>query len=215
MYLSKTQNLEDAITKEFLNEHPKISAGTISTNDMIPFIRAYNAYGDDALNINITLKYKHLTEDSMQSYYAADILFVKKTNRRYFMYITNNKDESKGQVFYNMPIDAKTGWCGHEDGHLMDYEEKSKRQILGFTLAYSFNWLLSKIPEIILKIGKKRVTIEPGIKYLKRIEQNINMRAIKAGLEHELASGIDYTIDISKIPKRIKKRYSQIYKAIN
>jgi hypothetical protein len=147
-----------------------------------------------------------MTEDCMQSQYSADFLFVKNTSRTYFIYITDNKDENLGQVFDKMDFCEKYGWLGHELGHIVQYKQKSKRQLLGFTFALK--------PKLDSFLSTKPLVKYLGTGYLRRIEQSVDDIAIEAGGGYELAMGSDYLLNLSNIPQSIKERYRKTYTPI-
>lgn len=174
----------------------------IFKNDLGPFLKAYQKYKFLLKDIIIKLKYSSMTKDLYRSQYTAKSIFKNNKKKRiYIMYISNNKNPKKGFVSDNFTFEEKYGWCGHELAHMLQYNNMSPRQIMGFTMAYAFWFGVSKTPLI-----KKTANW-----YLSKIERKTDAIAIRMGFGLELSKGSRRVFYQNGIPKDIAHRYKPIY----
>lgn len=63
----------------------------------------------------------------------------QRKGRRYYIFISE-KFRVDDQIFHtkNIPSDVMIGWLGHELGHIMDYERRSKWNLFWFGLKYLY-----------------------------------------------------------------------------
>lgn len=92
-------------------------------------------------NIHIEFKFKkNIKKSTMQARPTFDSFFKSKKNRK-FLILISEKFKISGKEFYtiDIPKDIFIGWIGHELGHIMDYQDRSKLNLIWFGLKYLFS----------------------------------------------------------------------------
>jgi hypothetical protein len=176
----------------------------ISKYDLVPFLKAYSAFENELRNAKINLKYLHIESDTMWSQYRK-FIFHKPEDRVYIIYISSNKDNSKGGVVGLLTEDEKAGWYAHELSHFVQYSKMSNMQLLGFTIAYPYNWAISRVPFKIPFLSKW------SFNYMKKLERFTDKGAIEKGMGVELAKGSNFFLNESNVSTERKKRYAEVY----
>jgi len=94
---------------------------------------------DDSV-IEIKFK-KDIKKSTMQAQPDFASFFRSRKNRKYHIFISENfKISGKNFKTVNVPSDVLIGWIGHELGHVVDYQNRSKMNLVWFGIRY----LLSK-----------------------------------------------------------------------
>lgn len=99
------------------------------------------AYYPQLKNINIEFKFKkNIKKSTMQARPTFDSFFKTKKNRK-FLVLISEKFKISGREFstIDIPKDIFIGWIGHELGHIMDYQNRSKLNLIWFGLKYLFS----------------------------------------------------------------------------
>lgn len=92
-------------------------------------------------NVNIEFKIKkNIKKSTMQARPTFDSFFKSKNKRKYLILISK-KFKISGKEFstLDIPRDIFIGWIGHELGHIMDYQERSRWNLIWFGIKYLFS----------------------------------------------------------------------------
>ncbi|MGJ8592669.1 MAG: hypothetical protein ACSHXF_08985 [Aquaticitalea sp.] len=86
--------------------------------------------------IDIRFK-KNIKKSTMQARPKFSSFFKSKKNREYVILISEKfKISDKEFSTKDIPSDILVGWIGHELGHIMDYQNRSKLNLIWFGLKY-------------------------------------------------------------------------------
>ncbi len=68
-------------------------------------------------------------------------VFLKKKEHREYVILISEKFKISNKEFLtkDIPSDILIGWIGHELGHIMDYQNRSKLNLIWFGLKYVFS----------------------------------------------------------------------------
>lgn len=92
-------------------------------------------------DVKIEFKFKeNIKKSTMQARPTFDSFFLSKENRK-FLILISKKFKISGREFSTLeiPDDIFIGWIGHELGHIMDYQNRSKLNLIWFGLKYLFS----------------------------------------------------------------------------
>lgn len=89
-------------------------------------------------NIQIEFKFKkNIKKSTMQARPTFDSFFKSKKDRKFLVLISEKfKISDKEFSTRDIPTDVFIGWIGHELGHLMDYQNRSKLNLIWFGIKY-------------------------------------------------------------------------------
>lgn len=92
-------------------------------------------------NIHIEFKFKkNIKNSTMQARPTFDSFFKSKKNRKFLILISEKIKISDKEFFTkDIPTDVFIGWIGHELGHVMDYQDRSKLNLIWFGIKYLFS----------------------------------------------------------------------------
>lgn len=92
-------------------------------------------------NINIEIKFKkNIKKSTMQARPSFGSFFRTKKNRRFLILISETfQIADKTFKTRDIPSDILIGWIGHELGHIMDYQDRNKMNLIWFGLNYLFS----------------------------------------------------------------------------
>ena len=92
-------------------------------------------------NIHIEFKFKkNIKKSTMQARPTFGSFFKLKKNRKFLILISEKfKISDKEFSTRDIPKDIFIGWIGHELGHIMDYQNRSKLNLIWFGLKYLFS----------------------------------------------------------------------------
>ncbi|AUC85212.1 hypothetical protein CW731_07835 [Polaribacter sp. ALD11] len=92
-------------------------------------------------NIHIEFKFKkNIKKSTMQARPTFDSFFKSKKNRKFLILISEKfKISDKEFSTRDIPTDIFIGWIGHELGHVMDYQNRSKLNLIWFGIKYLFS----------------------------------------------------------------------------
>ncbi len=98
-------------------------------------------YYPELKNIYIEFKFKkNIKKSTMQARPTFDSFFRSKKNRKFVILISEKfKISDKEFSTRDIPKDVFIGWIGHELGHIMDYKERSRFNLIWFGLKYLFS----------------------------------------------------------------------------
>ncbi|WP_158838652.1 hypothetical protein [Polaribacter sp. L3A8] len=91
--------------------------------------------------IPIQFKFKkNIKKSTMQARPTFNSFFKPKKNRQFLILISEKfKISDKEFSTRDIPRDVFIGWIGHELGHIMDYQNRSKLNLIWFGLKYLFS----------------------------------------------------------------------------
>ena len=91
------------------------------------------------IHIEFTFK-KNIKKSTMQARPTFDSFFKSKKNRKFLILISEKfKISDKEFSTRDIPKDIFIGWIGHELGHIMDYQDRSKLNLIWFGFKYLFS----------------------------------------------------------------------------
>lgn len=91
------------------------------------------------INLEIRFK-KNKKKSTMQARPKFGSFFKSRKNREYIILISEKfKISNKEFSTIDVPTDVLIGWIGHELGHIMDYQQRSKLNLVWFGLKYLFS----------------------------------------------------------------------------
>lgn len=80
---------------------------------------------------------KHIKKSTMQARPTFGSFFKSRKNRRYVILISETfKISDKKFLTKHIPSDILIGWIGHELGHVMDYSNRNKLNLIWFGIRY-------------------------------------------------------------------------------
>ncbi|WP_027124671.1 hypothetical protein [Gelidibacter mesophilus] len=83
---------------------------------------------------------KKIKKSTMQARPTFGSFFRSGKNRRYVVLISETiKITDKRFLTKDIPSDILVGWIGHELGHIMDYTDRSKLNLMWFGIKYVFS----------------------------------------------------------------------------
>ena len=118
----------------------------MSSQHAIPESIQYEAtkalnYYPELKQSKITFKFKkNIKKSTMQARPTFGSLFRSKKQRRYIILISEKfKISDKEFLTQHIESDILIGWIGHELGHIMDYQNRSKLGLVLFGINYLFS----------------------------------------------------------------------------
>ena len=97
----------------------------------------YPELNDTAIEIRFK---KNIKKSTMQARPRFGSFFKTKENREYVILISEKfKISDKEFSTKDIPSDILVGWIGHELGHIMDYQDRGKTNLIWFGLKYLFS----------------------------------------------------------------------------
>lgn len=94
------------------------------------------SYYPELKNTQIRIFFTKTVGPTMQARPPWYFLFVPKPYRVYEIRISNNTELAKGIRISDLSENVLKGWIAHELGHIMDYDRRSRWQLLNFVLGY-------------------------------------------------------------------------------
>lgn len=141
-------------------------------------------------DIPIEFKFKkNIKKSVMQAQPTFKDIFNSKENRSYKVLISE-KFKITGEEFktVDVPSEVLVGWIGHELGHIMDYQERSGFNLLGFGIKY-----------VLFK------------DYVKTAERAADSFAVRRGMSDYILKTKRFILDNSEINPTYKERIKQYY----
>ena len=114
-------------------------------------------------------------------------LFHKQENRRYQIFV-NKSQANNGMYYRDLTFNSQVGWIGHEFAHILDYTQKTNKELLVFISKY---------------VSSK--------KELKKTECEADRVAIKHGLGKQLLEGVNYFYTNKRISKSYREKKKSYY----
>jgi len=118
--------------------HQTMSAQHIIPEDIKINVRKALAYYPQLENTKIEFRFKkNIKKSTMQARPTLGSFFKSRKNRSYVILISETfKIADKSFLTRHIPDDIFIGWIGHELGHIMDYQNRSKLNLIWFGLKY-------------------------------------------------------------------------------
>lgn len=132
---------------------------------------------------------KNIKKSTMQARPTFGSFFRTRKNRRYVILISEKfKIADKEFKTRDIPSDILIGWIGHELGHIMDYQNRSKLNLIKFGINYLFS--------------------ENSIVEAERCADSY---AVKQGMEDYILKTKDFILNHADITKSYKDRIQKYY----
>ena len=138
----------------------------------------------------IELKFKkNIKKSTMQARPTFGSFFRSRKNRTYIILISETfKISDTTFLTKNIPSDILIGWIGHELGHVMDYQDRNKLNLMWFGIKY----LLSD-------------------NHIVEAERAADGFAVKHGMEDYILKTKDFILNHAKITPTYKDRIKRYY----
>lgn len=140
------------------------------------------------LHIEFRFK-KNIKKSTMQARPSFTSFFKTKNNRKYVVLISEKfKIEDKEFLTTQIPSDVLIGWIAHELGHIMDYVNRNKTNLIWFGLKY----LMSD-------------------NHIVEAERAADTYAVKQGMEEYILKTKDFILNHADITEKYKERIKKYY----
>lgn len=144
----------------------------------------------DLAEVDIEIKFTNKTRKSfMQAQPKFSSLLRNRENREYYIFI-NDAFTVEGESFNveELPSEVLIGWIGHELGHIMDYLERGKLEMIWFGVKYLY------IPKFVIKA-----------------ERDADTYAVEHGLGEYLIKTKDFILDNASLSNKYKSNIERFY----
>lgn len=141
-------------------------------------------------DINIEFKFKkNIKKSTMQARPSFKSFFSSKENRNYLILISEKfKIEDEEFLTTHVPEDVLIGWIAHELGHIVDYINRSKGNLVWFGVKYLFS-----------------------DNHIVEAERAADKYAVEHGLEEYILQTKNFILDHAKISEKYKDRIRKYY----
>lgn len=152
-------------------------------------IKALSFY-PELSDCNIEFRFKkNIKKSTMQARPTFQSFFKKRSNRNYVILISETfKISDKEFTTKDIPSNILIGWIGHELGHIMDYQNRSKTNLISFGLKYLFS---------------ERFIVEA--------ERTADTYAVAQGMEKYVLATKNFILNHSDIATSYKNRIKKYY----
>lgn len=148
------------------------------------------SYYPSLKDIKIQIKFKeHIKKSTMQARPTFGSMFKDREQREYVILISQRfKISGKEFMTTQVPKEVLIGWIGHELGHIVDYQNRSKWDLLWFGLKY--------------------ITSE---NYIKEAERMADTYAVNHGMEYYILKTKNFILNHAEINQTYKNRIKKYY----
>lgn len=148
------------------------------------------AYYPTLKNTAIEFRFKkNIKKSTMQARPTFGSFFRSRKNRKYVILISETfKISDKEFMTRHIPADIFIGWIGHELGHIMDYQNRSKLNLIWFGIKY----LLSD-------------------NHIVEAERAADSFAVAFGMEDYILKTKDFILNHAEITQTYKDRIQKYY----
>ena len=148
------------------------------------------SYYPDLKDTKIELRFKkNIKKSTMQARPSFASFFRSRKNRSYLILISETfKISDTTFLTKDIPSDILVGWIGHELGHIMDYQNRDKLNLIWFGIKY----LLSD-------------------NHIVEAERAADGFAVKHGMEDYILKTKDFILNHAKITPTYKDRIKRYY----
>lgn len=148
------------------------------------------SYYPELKDVDIEFKFKSkIRKSTMQAQPTLGSIFCGRKNRKYVILISENF-KIADTVYHteNMPSKVLIGWFGHELGHVMDYQQRSVFDLIGFGLGYLFSE-----------------------KSMKKAERDADTFAVLHGMEDYILATKNFILNEAGFLEKYKNRIKRFY----
>jgi len=139
-------------------------------------------------NIEFRFK-KNIKKSTMQARPTFDSFFKTRKHRRYVILISEKFKIAEEEFrTRDIPEDIFIGWIGHELGHVMDYQNRNKIDLIWFGIKYLFS-----------------------DKHIVEAERAADSYAVEHGMENYILKTKDFILNHAQITKSYKDRIRRYY----
>ncbi len=141
-------------------------------------------------NTKIEFKFKkEIKKSTMQAQPSFWSVFKSKKNRSYNILISE-RIKIADSVYYtkNIPSEIMIGWLGHELGHVMDYQQRSGFNLIGF----GFNYVTSE-------------------NYIREAERRADSFAVTHGMETYILATKEFILKKAGLTQEYVDRIKNLY----
>ncbi|WP_207421054.1 hypothetical protein [Desertivirga brevis] len=132
---------------------------------------------------------KRINGSVMQAQPLPISIIKRRENREYQINISSMlKLVSSATPIHQLPDNIMIGWIGHELGHIMDYEQRSKFGLIKFGIGY------------LLSSG-----------YRRQGETNADTYAVNHGLADYIIATKRFILEHAELPKEYKEKIARLY----
>lgn len=165
-------------------------AQIIIPQKIIKEVQTALSYYPELKDINLEFRFKkNIKKSTMQARPKIGSFFKSREKREYIILISEKfKISDKEFSTIDVPKDVMIGWIGHELGHIMDYQNRSKLNLVWFGLKYLFS---------------ARSIIEA--------ERAADTFAVKSGMEDYILKTKDFILNNAGITASYKLRIQKFY----
>ncbi|WP_252723767.1 hypothetical protein [Winogradskyella psychrotolerans] len=170
--------------------HLNMSAQHIIPEDIRENVETALDYYPELKTINIEFRFKkNIKKSTMQARPTFGSFFKSRKHRNYVILISE-KFKIADQEFLtrHIPNDIFIGWIGHELGHVMDYQDRNKLNLIWFGLKY----LLSQ-------------------NHIIEAERAADSFAVTHGMEDYILKTKDFILNHADITQSYKNRIKKYY----
>jgi len=148
------------------------------------------AYYPQLNSVSIEFRFKkNIKKSTMQARPTFGSFFRSWKNRSYVIFISEKFKISDNEFFTrDIPSDIFIGWIGHELGHIMDYQNRSKTNLIWFGIKY----VLSD-------------------KYIIEAERVADTFAVAHGMDDYILKTKDFILNHAQITESYKNRIQKYY----
>jgi hypothetical protein len=141
-------------------------------------------------NTPIEFKFKkHIRKSTMQAQPEFLSVFKRRKHRSYRILISERIKIADSVYFTkDIPSEIMIGWLGHELGHVVDFEQRSGLNLIGFGIRY----LASK-------------------KYIRGAERRADSYAVKYGMEEYILATKEFILKKAGLSQKYINRIKDLY----
>ncbi len=140
-------------------------------------------------DVAIEVRFKGLKKSFMNAQPRFTDFFKSKKNRSYIISISSKFIiENEKFSIDEIPSQVMIGWIGHELGHIMDYQDRSAFNLIGFGIGYSF----SK-------------------SYIRKAEKTADTYAVEKGLGEYIIATKNFILNHTEFPDKYKENIKKLY----
>lgn len=158
--------------------------------DIRPNVKTALAYYPTLKNTSIEFRFKkNIKKSTMQARPTFGSFFKSRKNRNYVILISEKfKIADKEFLTRHIKDDIFIGWIGHELGHIMDYQNRDKLNLIWFGLKYLFSQ-----------------------NHIVEAERSADSFAVAHGMEDYILKTKDFILNNADITQSYKDRIKKYY----
>jgi len=155
-------------------------------NEAITALSFYPELANARIDFIFKNKIKKSTMQARPSFWS----FFKSKNNRKYKILISKKFKIDGQEYLteDIPKDVMIGWLGHELGHVMDYRNRGRLNLLGFGIKYLFS-----------------------DSFIKEAERSADSFAVQSGMGSYILMTKNFILENASIPDSYKNRIKKYY----